>query len=36
MIPLWNSVDIAAWRSNVTGYQNWAASMPRLWNVAFN
>jgi peptide/nickel transport system substrate-binding protein len=36
MIPLWNSVDIAAWRSNVTGYQNWAASMPRLWNVALN
>jgi peptide/nickel transport system substrate-binding protein len=36
MIPLWNSVDIAAWRSNVTGYQNWAASMPRLWNVTLN
>jgi peptide/nickel transport system substrate-binding protein len=36
MIPLWNSVDIAAWRSNVSGYQNWAASMPRLWNVALN
>lgn len=33
MIPLWNSVDIAAWRSNVAGYQTWAASMPRLWNV---
>lgn len=33
MIPLWNSVDIAAWRSNVTGYTTWAASMPRLWNV---
>lgn len=36
MIPLWNSVDIAAWRSNVSGYKNWAASMPRLWNVSFN
>ncbi len=34
MIPLWNSVDIAAWRSNVTGYTTWAASMPRLWNVS--
>jgi peptide/nickel transport system substrate-binding protein len=33
MIPLWNSADIAAWRSNVTGYATWAAAMPRLWNV---
>lgn len=36
MIPLWNSVDIAAWRSNVTGYQTWAASMPRLWGVSLD
>lgn len=35
MIPLWNSVDIAAWRSNVDGYSTWAASMPRLWDVRF-
>jgi peptide/nickel transport system substrate-binding protein len=33
MIPLWNSVDIAAWRANVSGYQPWAASMPRFWGV---
>jgi peptide/nickel transport system substrate-binding protein len=36
MIPLWNSVDIAAWRSNVMGYETWPPSMPRLWNVSFN
>ncbi|HEY8566929.1 MAG TPA: ABC transporter substrate-binding protein [Beijerinckiaceae bacterium] len=36
MIPLWNSVDIAAWRANVSGYQTWPASMPRLWNVTLN
>lgn len=36
MIPLWNSVDIAAWRSNVQGYQTWAASMPRLWGVSLD
>lgn len=35
MIPLWNSADIAAWRDNVEGYRNWAASMPRLWDVRF-
>lgn len=34
MIPLWNSVDIAATRANVTGYRTWPASMPRLWNVS--
>jgi peptide/nickel transport system substrate-binding protein len=36
MIPLWNSADIAAWRTNVTGYQPWPASMPRLWNVSLD
>lgn len=36
MIPLWNSVDIAAWRTNVSGYQTWPASIPRLWNVSLD
>jgi len=36
MIPLWNSADIAAYRSNVTGYKTWPASMPRLWGVKVN
>jgi peptide/nickel transport system substrate-binding protein len=36
MIPLWNSADIAAYRSNVTGYKTWPASMPRIWGVKVN
>lgn len=36
MVPLWNSTDVVAYRSNVTGYKPWAASQPRLWNVKFN
>lgn len=33
MVPLWNSVDIAAVRAGVMGYQTWPASVPRLWGV---
>ena len=36
MIPLWNTPDIAAFRSNVIGYKSWPAAMPRIWGVKLN
>ncbi|MGE8632411.1 MAG: ABC transporter substrate-binding protein [Achromobacter piechaudii] len=32
-IPLYNGLDIGAYRSNIKGYQPWAVKKPRAWEV---
>jgi peptide/nickel transport system substrate-binding protein len=34
MVPLFNSDEITALRSNVDGYRGWAAGNARFWNVS--
>lgn len=33
LVPLYNPVDIVAYRSDIKGYRPWAVKAPRLWEV---